>query len=338
MDDTADLWARIALDLDEARRVGDAANVTVTSDTTPARPAAGDARRLARCLAFVALVVVFVLAPWKAGTASAQTDPLSAFDPLLLDNPGTETFTPVEPLAPLGSAEPSTDAQPSTMDVVNDLSVSLDTGGDAISQPLTIVLVLTVVGLAPTLLVLLTSFTRIIVVLGITRNALSLQGIPPNQVLIGLALFLSIFVMAPVLTEVNDTALQPMLAGEISQSEAFDVGLAPFKTFMLQQVRDADLEAFIEMSGDAPDTPEQVSMTTLIPAFVMSELRAGFIIGFLVFVPFLIIDIVISATLMSMGMVMLPPVVISLPFKLLLFVIVDGWALLLPTIVTSFST
>ncbi|MFN3218130.1 MAG: flagellar type III secretion system pore protein FliP [Acidimicrobiales bacterium] len=224
---------------------------------------------------------------------------------------------------------------------VPDLSVSLQDGASdtaAASQSLTVILLLTVLSLAPTLLILVTSFTRIIIVLGITRNALSLQGIPPNQVLIGLALFLSLFVMAPVLTEINDEALQPLLDEEISQTEAFERGMEPLRVFMLEQVRDEDLATFVNMTDAEPATPDDVALTTLIPAFVMSELRAGFIIGFLVFIPFLIIDIVVSATLMSMGMVMLPPVVISLPFKLLLFVIVDGWALLVPTLVTSFST
>jgi len=222
---------------------------------------------------------------------------------------------------------------------IPDLSVSIgDNDTEAASQSLTVILLLTVLALAPTMLILVTSFTRIIIVLGITRNALSLQGIPPNQVLIGLALFLSLFVMAPVLTEINDEALQPLLNEEISQTEAFELGMEPLRVFMLEQVRDEDLATFVEMADDDAAAADEVALTTLIPAFVMSELRAGFIIGFLVFIPFLIIDIVVSATLMSMGMVMLPPVVISLPIKLLLFVIVDGWALLVPTLVTSFAT
>ena len=229
-------------------------------------------------------------------------------------------------------------AGPEPIDPIPDISVTIDDGEGGSSQPLTIVLVLTVLALAPTLLILLTSFTRIIIVLGITRNALSLQGIPPNQVLIGLSLFLTLFVMAPVFEEANEVALQPLLNEEISQTEAFELGIEPFRAFMLDQVREADLAMFVDLADEEVTTPEDVSLTTLIPAFVMSELRAGFIIGFLVFVPFLVIDIVVSATLMSMGMVMLPPVVISLPFKLLLFVIVDGWSLLVPTLVTSFGT
>ena len=223
-------------------------------------------------------------------------------------------------------------------DAIPDLTVTVGDEDGGSSQPLTIVLVLTVLALAPTLLIMLTAFTRTIIVLGITRNALSLQGIPPNQVLVGLALFLTIFVMSPVLAEANEEALQPLLNDEITQAEAFDRGVDPFKKFMLKQVRESDLQMFVDLADDDATNPDEVELTTLIPAFVMSELRAAFIIGFLVFVPFLVIDIVVSATLMSMGMVMLPPVVISLPFKLLLFVIVDGWSLLVPTIVDSFQT
>ena len=222
-------------------------------------------------------------------------------------------------------------------DAIPDLTVTVGDEDGGSSQPLTIVLVLTMLALAPTLLIMLTAFTRTIIVLGITRNALSLQGIPPNQVLVGLALFLTIFVMSPVLAEANEEALQPLLNDEITQAEAFERGVDPFKKFMLKQVRESDLEMFVNLADDDATAPEEVELTTLIPAFVMSELRAAFIIGFLVFVPFLVIDIVVSATLMSMGMVMLPPVVISLPFKLLLFVIVDGWSLLVPTIVDSFE-
>lgn len=233
---------------------------------------------------------------------------------------------------------PPDPAEVAPIDLIPDLSVSVDDGAAGATQPLTIVLVLTVLALAPTLLILLTAFTRIIIVLGITRNALSLQGIPPNQVLIGLALFLTMFVMAPVFNEANEVALQPLLNDEITQTEAFELGMEPFREFMLGQVRDADLQMFVNLSGEDPGSVDDVSLTTLIPAFVMSELRAGFIIGFLIFVPFLVVDIVVAATLMSMGMVMLPPVVISLPFKLLLFVIVDAWSLLVPTLVTSFAT
>lgn len=211
--------------------------------------------------------------------------------------------------------------------------------GSATSQPLTIVLLLTLVSIVPALLILMTSFTRIVIVLGLTRNALNLNGVPPNQVLIGLSLFLTLFVMGPVFSRVNAEAIQPFMKGEITQSEAFDKGMKPMRDFMLKQTRQKDLAVFVKLSGeDRPAKPADVSNTTLIPAFVVSELRAAFIIGFVIFIPFLVIDMVVSASLMSMGMVMLPPVLISLPFKLLLFVVMDGWLLVIQSLVKSFVT
>jgi flagellar biosynthetic protein FliP len=219
------------------------------------------------------------------------------------------------------------------------ITVNLDDAsaeGDG-SGPLQIVLLVTLIAVAPALLILVTSFTRVVIVLGLTRNALNLQGVPPNQVLIGLALFLSFFIMSPVLAQANREGLQPYLDEEISQSEAFERASEPFKTFMIDQVRDEDLKLFVDLSGDdAPASPEDLPLSTLVPAFVISELRAAFLIGFVVFVPFLIIDMVVSATLMSMGMVMVPPTSVALPFKLLLFVLVDGWQLLAASLVNSF--
>ncbi len=240
---------------------------------------------------------------------------------------------PVSPAAPTPPAGTAEDGAPS-------LNLQLPTGtGGVSSQPLTIVLLLTIIGLAPSMLLLMTSFTRIAIVLGLTRNALSLQGTPPNQVLIGLSLFLTLFIMGPVLTKANETALQPYLSGEITQEQAYTRGIEPFREFMLTQVRDSDLELFASLAGgDRPESAEDVPTTTLVPAFVISELRAAFLLGFVIFIPFLIIDIVVSSTLMSMGMVMLPPVAISLPFKLLLFVVVDGWQLTVGTLVQSFRT
>ena len=167
---------------------------------------------------------------------------------------------------------------------------------------------------------------------------MGLQGIPPNQVLAGLALFLSLFIMAPVLSDINDVALQPYLTGSASFSQAVDAGTDPLREFMLHQTRESDI-ALVTRASDSPnpDSPESVSMTTLIPAFMLSELRSAFIIGFVVFVPFLVIDLVVSASLMSMGMMMLPPVMVSLPFKLLLFVLVDGWALIITALVGSYA-
>jgi len=217
------------------------------------------------------------------------------------------------------------------------VSVNLDPGIGKPSQTISIILLLTVLSVAPALLMLCTAFTKIIVVLSLTRNALGTPTIPPNQVLAGLALFLSLFVMSPVLTQMNNQALQPYLKGTISQTQAFDKGVAPLRTFMLKETRKAELTTMIGLSkGARPAKAEDVPLTTLIPAFVLSELKSAFIIGFVVFIPFLVIDLVVSSSLMSMGMMMLPPVMISLPFKLLLFVMVDGWDLIAKALVTSY--
>ncbi|GAB2491268.1 flagellar type III secretion system pore protein FliP [Alkalibacterium psychrotolerans] len=205
------------------------------------------------------------------------------------------------------------------------------------SEVVNLYLLLFLIALVPSFLVLTTSFTRTIIVLSFTRNALGTQQSPPNQVLIGLALFLSVFVMRPVYQEVNEEALQPMLAGEISREESFEIAEQPIKNFMLEQTRTSDLELFVQISGDDfPDDPEDLSLFTVIPAFSISELRTAFTIGFLIFIPFLVIDIVVASILMSMGMFMLSPVMISLPFKLLLFVMVDGWYLVVESLIGSF--
>ncbi|MEJ5867337.1 flagellar type III secretion system pore protein FliP [Pseudokineococcus sp. 5B2Z-1] len=207
------------------------------------------------------------------------------------------------------------------------------------SSALVILLGITVLSVAPALLLMMTSFTKIFVVLSITRNALGLTAAPPNQVLAGLALFLSLFVMAPVLAQVNDLGVQPFLDGSLDQQQALEAGVAPLKDFMLAHVRADDL-ALVTRAADRPNpaTPEATPLLTLVPAFVLSELRAAFIIGFVIYVPFLVIDLVVSAALMSMGMMMLPPVTVSLPFKLLLFVLVDGWGLVITAVIGSYGT
>lgn len=219
-----------------------------------------------------------------------------------------------------------------TENLVDALAVTNDS-----SDVVNLYLLLFLVALIPSFLVLTTSFTRTIIVLSFTRNALGTQQSPPNQVLIGLALFLSVFVMRPVYQEVNDQALQPMLAGEISQEESFAIAEQPIKNFMLEQTRTTDLELFVQLGGEEfPDDPEDLSLLSVIPAFAISELRTAFTIGFLIFIPFLVIDIVVASILMSMGMFMLSPVMISLPFKLLLFVMVDGWYLVVESLIGSF--
>ncbi|WP_161878905.1 flagellar type III secretion system pore protein FliP [Alkalibacterium sp. MB6] len=205
------------------------------------------------------------------------------------------------------------------------------------SEAVNLYFLLFIIALIPSFLVLTTSFTRILIVLSFTRNALGTQQSPPNQILIGLALFLSVFIMRPIYNQVNEEALQPMLAGEISREEALSTAEEPIKGFMLEQTRTSDLELFVQLSGDSfPEEPEDLSLFTVIPAFAISELRTAFTIGFLIFIPFLVIDIVVASILMSMGMFMLSPVMISLPFKLLLFVMVDGWYLVVESLVGSF--
>lgn len=200
-----------------------------------------------------------------------------------------------------------------------------------------LLVLLTTLSLAPALLVMVTSFTRIIIVLSLVRNAIGVPQLPPNQVLLGIAFLLTVFVMAPVWTTVNRDALQPYLAGQLSQKEAIATAEKPVRTFMLAQTREADLALFVGLSQDTrPESIDQVPTYVVIPGFIVSELKTAFLMGFIIFVPFLIIDIVISSALLSMGMMMLPPVVVSLPFKILLFVLVDGWSLIIGSLVTSF--
>ncbi|MFF1876441.1 flagellar type III secretion system pore protein FliP [Leifsonia sp. NPDC058230] len=198
---------------------------------------------------------------------------------------------------------------------------------------------ITLLSVAPALLLMMSSFTKIFVVLALTRNALALPSIPPNQVLAGLALFLSLFIMSPVLVDINNHAVQPYLDGHIDFTAAVHAAEMPLRGFMLKHVREEDIALMTRAAGQAnPASPAVVPMLTLVPAFMISELRAAFIIGFVIFVPFLVIDMVVSAALMSMGMMMLPPVMISLPFKILLFILVDGWGLIITSLITSYRS
>lgn len=197
---------------------------------------------------------------------------------------------------------------------------------------------ITLLSVAPALLLMMSSFTKIFVVLAMTRNALSLPTIPPNQVLAGLSLFLTLFIMWPVLTEINTVAVQPYTDGGLTFTDAVTAASDPLRTWMLAYTREEDLALMTRFAGaDNPDDPASTPLITLIPAFMISELRAAFIIGFVIFVPFLVIDLVVAAALMSMGMMMLPPVMISLPFKILLFILVDGWGLILRTLMQSYA-
>jgi flagellar biosynthetic protein FliP len=206
-----------------------------------------------------------------------------------------------------------------------------------LSTVLQLVILLTVLTLAPAILILLTSFTRIIVVLAFIRTSLATQQMPPNQLLIGLALFLTFFVMAPTFQQVNANAIQPYLEGEIVQEEAFEQAMEPMRNFMFKQTREKDLALFVKMAEvERPHNFDDIPNYVLIPSFVISELKTAFQIGFVIFVPFLVIDMVVASALMSMGMMMLPPMMISLPFKILLFVLVDGWNLLIQSLILSF--
>ena len=210
-------------------------------------------------------------------------------------------------------------------------------GSEDYSVTLQILALMTMLGFLPAMVILMTSFTRIVVVMSILRQAMGLQQTPSNQVIIGIALFLTFFVMSPVLNEINDKAVQPYLNEQVTAREAFDAAQVPMKAFMLKQTRIKDLETFVNMSGEEVTNPEDVSMAVLIPAFITSELKTAFQIGFMLFLPFLIIDLVVASVLMAMGMMMLPPTVVSLPFKLVLFVLVDGWSLIVESLVRSFN-
>lgn len=231
--------------------------------------------------------------------------------------------------APIASAEP-----------LPDISINIG-GGDepAGTSALSLLLIITVLSVAPAILVLMTSFTRIVIVLGFVRTSLGTQQMPPNQVLIGLAMFLTFFIMAPTFGQVNDVALQPYLKGEISQTEAFEKAAVPMKKFMFSHTREKDLLLFMSYTQtEKPTSFEEIPISVLIPAYAVSELKTAFQMGFMIFIPFLIIDMIVASTLMAMGMMMLPPIMISLPFKILLFVLVDGWYLIVKSLLLSFNT
>ncbi|MDQ1740047.1 MAG: flagellar biosynthesis protein FliP [Pseudonocardiales bacterium] len=291
-----------------------------------------------RLLVLLALTAGLLGSGLLAGAASAGAAPLpttmsprsvAALDIVALPVTTQGGLVRVTPkLAPVGPTAPAGPTGTVNLDINPKPSTSVS-----------ILLLLTLLSVAPSILLLMTSFTKIFVVLGLTRNALGLNGVPPNQVLAGLSLFLSLFIMSPVVKKVNEQGVQPYLHNTKSQSVAFQDGIAPIRDFMLQHTRSEEI-ALMLRAGHLPNppTPDKLDLTTLIPAFVLSELRSAMIIGFVVYIPFLIIDMVVSSSLMSLGMMMLPPVSVSLPFKLLLFVLVDGWGLIINSLVTSYST
>lgn len=222
-----------------------------------------------------------------------------------------------------------------------DISINVGSGdGESTGTgTLTILLLITVLSVAPAILVLMTSFTRIVIVLGFIKTSMGTNTVPPSQVLVGLAMFLTFFIMAPTFGQINDVALQPYIKGEITQDQAFEEAAKPMKEFMFKHTREKDLKLFLDYTGaEKPTSYEDISLTTLIPAFAISELKTAFQMGFMIFIPFLVIDMVVSSTLMAMGMMMLPPIMISLPFKILLFILVDGWYLIVRSLLLSFST
>jgi flagellar biosynthetic protein FliP len=305
----------------------------VTARLDIAAKRGGVRRDLTRKLVLVGLFVLAALL-LGAGRSDAQTV-----------TPATPTpVATIAPVSPITTAAPGIVSSPAAQtpgDVLSELTsptgATTDATGGVGSNPISLVLLIGALSIVPALLITITAFTRIVVVLGLTRSALGTNGVPPTQVLIGLSLFLTLFVMAPQISQANKDAVQPFLHGDISQSQAFDKGMEPFREFMLKNVREKDLSLFVDLSKQSrPAKPSDIPTTTLVPAFVISELRAAFLIGFVVFIPFIVIDLVVSAALSALGMAMLPPSLVSLPFKLLLFVAVDGWYLLAGSLVRSF--
>lgn len=220
-------------------------------------------------------------------------------------------------------------------------NINIDVGAaekpQDVAASLQVLALLTVLSFVPGIIIMTTSFVRIVVVIGFLRNAMSTQNVPPNQVVLALSMFLTFYIMSPYWSQANEYGIQPYLNGTISQEEALDNTLAPMREFMFKQTRESDLALFVNMANDErPESQDDVSTVTLIPAFIISELKTAFQIGFMIYIPFIVIDMIVASTLMSMGMMMLPPVMISLPFKILLFVMVDGWHLLIRSLIVSF--
>ena len=265
---------------------------------------------------FAILVTVFTMFVSVPGTVNATTVQQNRNNTGLSDN-----------------SQRTADA---TSDINNGFSVVYNNEEGTLSGPLKVLLVLTVLALAPSILIMLTSFTRIIIVLHFVRTAIGTQTVPPNQVMVGLALFLTVFIMSPVFSQINENAIKPLDAGTITQEQALERGMEPLREFMFSQTQTKDIDMFCDIQGVTYETQDDVSNGILIPSFILSELRTAFIIGFMSYIPFIVIDMVVSSVLMSMGMMMLPPTVISLPFKMLLFILADGWDLIVGNLVKTF--
>lgn len=279
--------------------------------------------RQQRCMLGIAFVIVFLLLGSKSTFASTMNTHVTGEN--------TQQTYITDP----GTSESVDDLK--ELNIANNLTVTYNDGNGTLAGSLRILLTLTMISLAPMLIICLTSFTRILIVLHFTRTALNTQTAPPNMVLIGLALFLTYFIMSPTINQINEQAIQPFEAGQITQEEALEIGVEPLREFMYKQTQVKDAKMFceigeIEWTGELDDIPTSV----LIPAFMISELRTAFIIGFVIYIPFLVIDMVVASSLMSMGMMMLPPTTISMPFKILLFVLADGWNLVIVNLVKTF--
>ena len=296
-------------------------------------------KRFAKLAAFCALAAATF---GVSSAAHAQETPIEQNDP------ATILEFPVEPQVTSSAtvgAEGATGATANTDAAAEgDVVFSVDLGGDdgprVPSQSVVLIILITLLSVAPALLIMMTSFTRVVIVFTLLRNALGLPTAPPNQVLVGLSLFISLFIMAPTLSEAWNEGVKPFTEGALEQSEAFDAAIEPFREFMSANVGTAELELMLGASQitEAPETIADVPLQALIPAFILSELKTAFLIGFIVFIPFLVIDLVTSASLMSLGMMMMPPPMVSLPLKLLLIVMVDGWSLVTSTLISGFNT
>lgn len=302
--------------------------------------------RLALCVLGALLLIAALLGLSPSGAAIAQTpnppDPSDVPEPIEVPDvpglPGLPDLPDLPDFEQTGTGGLPTQAEDASDGDTATFALDVpDVSGDS-SNIVVIILLMSVLSIAPSLLVLTTSFTRIVIVMSLARNAVGIPSLPPQQVIVGLSLFLSLFIMAPTLGEMNDVGLQPLIAGELSFTEAFEAASDPLRDFMLQYTREGELEMFLDASNtETPVARDEVPLTALIPAFVLSEIKSAFILGFVIFVPFLVIDLVVSAVLTSLGMMMLPPTFVSLPLKLLLFILLDGWTLIVGTLLKSYG-
>ena len=293
-------------------------------------------KKISNTICLLLMVGILCICPSISAHAAAVQDPATrAIENGGLDSNLTGTTDERTNISDPGSSDSGDDLK--KLNIANTVTVTYDNGNGNVNGSLRILITLTLIALAPTLIICLTSFVRIIIVLHFTRNALNTQTAPPNQVIIGLALFITFFIMSPVITQIRTEAIEPFDRGEITQEEAFSTAMAPIREFMYGQTQLKDVQMFMEISGtEWTGNIDDISNAVLIPSFMVSELRTAFIIGFMIYIPFIIIDMVVASALMSMGMMMLPPTTISMPFKILLFVLADGWNLVIGNLVRTF--